>query len=85
MLSTDQLTKWIKVILGKDTYLGENWARVYYLNGYEEMGLLERLISDRDPKFTSAFWRELCLVTNTRLSFTTAYYAKADGQSERSN
>jgi hypothetical protein len=85
LLSTDQLTKWIKVIPGKDTWSGEDWARAYYENGYEEMGLPENLISDRDPKFTSAYWRELCSITNTRLSFTTSYHAKANGQSERSN
>jgi hypothetical protein len=85
MVATDQLTKWIKVIPGRDTWSGEDWARAYYLDGYEDMGLPEKMISDRDPKFTSAYWTELCSITNTRLAFTTSYHAQADGQSERSN
>jgi len=48
-------------------------------------GLPDEIVSDRDSKFLSDFWREVCSIANVRLSFTTAYHKNANGQSERSN
>nr|GEW10335.1 hypothetical protein [Tanacetum cinerariifolium] len=41
------------------------------------------IISDRDTKFTSRFWRSLQEALGTRLDMSTAYHPKTDGQSER--
>nr|GEV99964.1 hypothetical protein [Tanacetum cinerariifolium] len=41
------------------------------------------IISDRDSKFTSRFWRSLQEDLGTRLDMSTAYHPKTDGQSER--
>nr|GEW29803.1 reverse transcriptase domain-containing protein [Tanacetum cinerariifolium] len=41
------------------------------------------IISDRDSKFTSRFWRSLQEALGTRLDMSTAYHPKTDGQSER--
>nr|GFB85157.1 reverse transcriptase domain-containing protein [Tanacetum cinerariifolium] len=41
------------------------------------------IISDRDIKFTSRFWRSLQEALGTRLDMSTAYHPKTDGQSER--
>ena len=48
-------------------------------------GLPKVIISDRDPKFTSNFWRSLMAVMGTKLSMTTSHRAQADGQTERQN
>ena len=40
-------------------------------------------MSDRDPRFTSRFWKELQSALGTRLNFNTTFHSKTDGQSER--
>ncbi|MBW0496938.1 hypothetical protein O181_036653 [Austropuccinia psidii MF-1] len=46
-------------------------------------GLFENIISDRDPKLTSALWTNLHKLLGTKLSFSTAYNPKIDGLAER--
>nr|GEU89136.1 putative reverse transcriptase domain-containing protein [Tanacetum cinerariifolium] len=41
------------------------------------------IISDRDPRFASNFWRAFQKALGTRLDMSTAYHPKTDGQSER--
>ncbi|MBW0560320.1 hypothetical protein O181_100035 [Austropuccinia psidii MF-1] len=45
--------------------------------------LFENIISDRDPKFTSALWTNLHNLFGTKLSFSTAYHHQTDGLAER--
>ncbi|XP_052489853.1 uncharacterized protein LOC128042527 [Gossypium raimondii] len=46
-------------------------------------GVLVSIISDRDPHFTSRFWKKLYEVLGSRLDFSTMFYSQTDGQSER--
>ncbi|MBW0515038.1 hypothetical protein O181_054753 [Austropuccinia psidii MF-1] len=46
-------------------------------------GLSQNIISDRDPKFTSALWTNLHNLFGTNLSFSTAYHLQTDGLEER--
>ncbi|MBW0569856.1 hypothetical protein O181_109571 [Austropuccinia psidii MF-1] len=46
-------------------------------------GLFKNIISDRDPKFTSALGTNLHKLLNTKLSFSTAYHPQTDGLAER--
>ncbi|MBW0531833.1 hypothetical protein O181_071548 [Austropuccinia psidii MF-1] len=46
-------------------------------------GLFENIISDRDPKFTSALWTNLHKLLGTKLAFSTAYHPQTDGLAER--
>ncbi|GJX53420.1 putative reverse transcriptase domain-containing protein [Tanacetum coccineum] len=41
------------------------------------------IICDRDPRFTSNFWRSLQKALGTSLDMSTAYHPQTDGQSER--
>ncbi|MBW0587186.1 hypothetical protein O181_126901 [Austropuccinia psidii MF-1] len=45
-------------------------------------GLFQNIISDRDPRFTSALWTNLQSLFGTKLSFSTAYHPQTDGLAE---
>ncbi|MBW0566302.1 hypothetical protein O181_106017 [Austropuccinia psidii MF-1] len=45
--------------------------------------LFQNIISDRDPNFTSALWKNLLNLFGTKLAFSTAYHPQTNGLSER--
>ena len=51
----------------------------------KQFGLPESIVSDRDPRFTSAFWQALWEILGARLHLSTAYHPQSDGQTERAN
>ncbi|MBW0550811.1 hypothetical protein O181_090526 [Austropuccinia psidii MF-1] len=46
-------------------------------------GVFATIMSDRDPKFTSALWTNLHQLCGTKVSFSTAYHPQTDGLAER--
>ncbi|KAL8134563.1 hypothetical protein AgCh_009545 [Apium graveolens] len=46
-------------------------------------GVPASIISDRDPRFNSRFWRSFQECTGTKLNMSTTYHPQMDGQSER--
>ncbi|GMF51391.1 unnamed protein product [Phytophthora fragariaefolia] len=52
---------------------------------FRHHGQPESIVSDRDPRFTSAFWTRLFALLGTRLLMSTAAHPETDGQTERVN
>ncbi|KAE9226727.1 hypothetical protein PF005_g5022 [Phytophthora fragariae] len=52
---------------------------------FRHHGLPESIVSDRDLRFTSAFWTRLFALLGTRLLMSTAAHPETDGQTERVN
>ncbi|MBW0559902.1 hypothetical protein O181_099617 [Austropuccinia psidii MF-1] len=46
-------------------------------------GIFTNIISDRDPKFTSAVWTNFHQLFGSKLSFSTTYHPQTDGLAER--
>lgn len=83
---TCKFTKKVILIPGHTTYTAEEWATITWrVLILLDWGAPKRMISDRDPKFMSEFWRTLFFLQGTKLSMTTAYHPQGDGQSERTN
>ena len=82
---TDRFSKYVKTVPGKETLSAEEWGSLYWKHVFKDWGIPARLISDRDPKFNSDFWRAVFSQCGTKLGMTTAYHPSADGQAERSN
>ncbi|GJR14245.1 putative reverse transcriptase domain-containing protein [Tanacetum coccineum] len=58
-------------------------ARLYLKEVVTRHGIPVSVICDRDPRFTSNFWRSFQKAMGTRLDMSTAYHPETDGQSER--
>ena len=48
-------------------------------------GFPKEIVSNRDPKFTSIFWKGLSTDLGTKLKFCTTYHLQNFGQTERVN
>ncbi|KAL5559712.1 hypothetical protein UlMin_035923 [Ulmus minor] len=79
----DRLTKSAHFLPVKNTYKMEQYAKLYVQEIVRLHGIPLSIVSDRDPKFTSTFWKSLYKAMGTRLRFSTAFHPQTDGQSER--
>ncbi|GJX72412.1 putative reverse transcriptase domain-containing protein [Tanacetum coccineum] len=67
----------------KETDSMEKLTRQYLKEVVSRHGVPVSIISDRDSKFTSHFWKSLNEALGTQLDMSTAYHPQTDGQSER--
>ena len=81
----DRLSKRVRYIPTTSNITSTGIARLLFDEVIRFFGIPEKIISDRDSKFTSEFFKELTRIMGIKLSFTTAHRAQADGQSERQN
>ena len=57
-------------------------AKLYFDKIIKLYGLPQTIVSDRDVRFTSYFWKTLWHMVGTKLKFSTAYHPQTDGQTE---
>ncbi|TYK11938.1 ty3-gypsy retrotransposon protein [Cucumis melo var. makuwa] len=81
----DRLTKSAHFVPGKSTYTASKWAQLFMSKIVRLHGVPVSIISDRDARFTSKFWKGLQTAMGTRLDFSTAFHPQTDGQTERLN
>nr|GEW35804.1 reverse transcriptase domain-containing protein [Tanacetum cinerariifolium] len=79
----DRLTKSTIFTPIRGTDPMDKLARMYLKEVVTRHGIPVSIISDRDPRFASNFWRSLQNALGTRLDMSTAYHPETDGQSER--
>ena len=82
----DRCTKFIRVVPATSSLSAPEVAQLYVDHVLRHgFGVPTSLVSDRDPRFTGNFWRELQHLLGTKLLFSTAYHPQTDGQTERAN
>jgi RNase H-like domain found in reverse transcriptase/Reverse transcriptase (RNA-dependent DNA polymerase)/Integrase zinc binding domain/Chromo (CHRromatin Organisation MOdifier) domain/Retroviral aspartyl protease len=60
-------------------------AKLFFDSVFRYHGLPMTVVSDRDPRFTSLFWKAVFKLVDTKLALSTAYHPQTDGQTERTN
>nr|GEV97430.1 reverse transcriptase domain-containing protein [Tanacetum cinerariifolium] len=78
-----RLTKSAHFLPMKETDSMKKLTRQYLKEVVSRHGVPVLIISDRDSKFTSHFWKSLNKALGTQLDMSTAYHSQTGGQSER--
>lgn len=81
----DKLTKMTHIAPCHTTTTAQQFAILYLDNVVKHHGFQNIIITDRDPRWTSEFWREVCDQFETKLRFSSAFHPETDGQTERTN
>ena len=75
----DRLTKSPHFIPVRINYSMDQLAELYVEDIIRLHGVPLSIVSDKDPQFTSRFWKELQSALGTRLNFSTAFHPHTDG------
>jgi len=78
-------SKAAKFIACNKTIDGQGVAHLYIQHLFPWFGNPKRIISDRDPRFTSNFAKAVCKATGIQQNISTAFHPRTDGQTERMN
>ena len=79
----DRLIKSAHFIPARIDYSLDRLVELYVDEIVRLHGVPLSIVSDRDPRFTSRFWKELQLALGTRLNFNTTFHLQTNEQSER--
>jgi hypothetical protein len=85
MVVVDKLTKVAHFIPVKLTHKATNIACIYMRQISRLHGVPKIIVSDRDPKFTSNFWKGFFKGFGTNMNFSTTYHQESYGKTKRVN
>ena len=80
MVVVDKFTNTAHFIPVKSTHKTDDIVRIFMKEIFKLHGLPKAIISDRDVKLTSNFWKGLFVDLGTKLNFSTTYHPQIDGQ-----
>jgi hypothetical protein len=81
----DKLTKAMHFIPIKTTHKVENIAEIYMKEVARLHGVPKAIVLDKDPNFTSNFWKGLFKGFETNLNLSTMYHPESYGKIESTN
>ena len=85
LVMVDYLTKMMVLRPTHSTATAVDTARIVMDAVVRVHGVPRVIVSDRDTRFTSNFWKEICKSMGTSLAMSSGYHPQTDGQTERAN
>ena len=85
VVMVDKLTKMTYYHPTTTTVNAVDLANIFINRIIRLHGFPSKIITDRDPRFTSNFWKSFWQQTKTKLNISSAYHPETDGQTERQN
>jgi hypothetical protein len=82
MVMVEKLSKSAHFVHVKSTCKVIDIANIFMKVIFRLHGMPREIVSDRDTKFTSNFWKSLMASFETKLLFSTAYYPQIDGNTK---
>ena len=79
----DQLTKSAHFLTVQMTFTLKRFCQLYIREIVRLHGVPVSIMSDRDPRFTTHFWKSFKKAMGTRLTMSTTFHPQTYGQSER--
>ena len=81
----DRLTKMVHFAPTNESIGAQGYAELFMNEIFRRHGLPETIVSDRDTRFTSAFFKEICSQLGIKQNMSTAFHPQSDGLTERNN
>ena len=81
----DRLSKMVHCVPTTTKVSAKTLAEIFVCQVNRYHGVPRDIVSDRDPRFTSQFWREVHRLMGTKLKMSTSFHPQTDGQTERVN
>ena len=81
----DKLSKQVHYAATTSNVTAPGLANIFFHEIIRHHGVPLTIVSDRDTRFTSHFWKCLWDKLGTKLAMSTAYHPQTDGQTERAN
>ena len=78
----DRLTKFAHFFSISFDYSVAQVAELFFREVVKLNGLPKTIVSDRDSRFTGAFWQELFRLVGIELTTSMSYHPQSDGQTE---
>ena len=80
MVVVDRVSKMAHFVPTWDTTMTQEIGRLYFNKVVKHHEMQKSIISNRDPKFTSRFWRALWKKLGTELKMSIAFRPQTEGQ-----
>ena len=81
----DRLSKMAHFVAVPSTVDSEHLAQIFVDHVFRLHGIPQSIVSDRDTRFMSRFWRAVFDTLESKLLYSSAYHPQTDGQTERMN
>ena len=81
----DRLLRKVHFIPSKDSDIAVHFVNSFFGKMFPYHGMPDSIVSDRDPKFKSKFWKRLMELLGVQLKMSTSRHPKTDGSSEIMN